>query len=576
MGKNTLALLFLSFALLFATASQGASEKADRTVVLTAFDAAEAGSYAYLRDSVRGIITSRLATRPGITVLDRSLSREELTALKERQAGAKGGGGIDYLIAGGLYGLKGGLSIHVTLYPMAAEEEVQNFQVVSRKEDTLLADLEGLVESVARAVRGKTEDAAVEQATGGAAQGNAAFVTAHPEAAYKKKQFTGAVSAAEGSNIVVEAKEGKRNTSFGGEIRLFAVGDVDGGGDEEMVVLSGSTMELYRTVDKKIVKAGGGKLDTALECHAMNLADLDSDGREEIYLSCTSDLAVASAVVRWQPATAEFIVSAGNIPWYLRPLQIPGKGWRLAGQKRGMEKAELLKPGVYLLEGRQGGGYVEQERLPLPTGLNLFDFVYADLDGDRSYETVAIDGKERLRVYSSANELLSVSSNSYGGSKIYIGPSRSGAVNDQDRRNFTLDEDMVRRLDFVPGRLQVSDVDGNGREEVVINRNSLSVMSILEKMRIYTDGFIVGLTWDGEQLNEAWRSGSFRGYIVGFSLTPRTRGRSWPAGTPGKAVEAVLSVAHLPRSGSLVGLLPGVGETQLTSYELTFSSVKTK
>ena len=575
MRKNLSALLFLSFALLFATASQGAGEDARRTVVLTAFDAAEAGSYAYLRDSVRGIITSRLAAKPGITVLDRSLSREELTALKERQAGAKGGGGIDYLITGGLYGLKGGLSIHVTLYPMGSEEQVRNFEVMSKKQDTLLADLEGLVAELAKALGGTTLAEGPQGTADAAQQGTAAFITAHPEAAYKKRQFTGAVSAAEGSSILVEAAEGKRNLILGEEIRLFAVGDVDGSGTEEMVVLSGITMELYRAEARKIVKVGGGKLDSALECHAMNLADLDKDGKEEIYLSCTRDLAVSSVVVRWQPASGQFVVSAEDIPWYLRPLQFPGKGWRLVGQKRGVEKTELLKAGVYLLEGEGDGRYREGERLPLPAGVNVFDFVYADLDGDHAMELVAIDAKEKLRVYSSTNELLSVSKNSYGGSKIYVGPSRAGVLNEQDRKNFTPDEDMARKLIFVPSRLQVVDVDGNGRDEVVINRNSQSALSILEKIRIYNDGLVVGLTWDGEAMNEAWLSGSFRGYIAGFTLSPKTTDRQWHAAAEGPA-KADLFVAHLPRSGTLASLLPGVGETQLTIYELQFSRAKTK
>jgi hypothetical protein len=249
----------------------------------------------------------------------------------------------------------------------------------------------------------------------------------------------------------------------------------------------------------------------------------------------------------------------------------------LAGQKRGLDKAELLKAGVYLLEQKDGQGIVEIERMPLPNGVNLFDFVYADLDGDRSYETVAIDGKERMKVYNSTNELLWVSKNNYGGSQVYLGPSRAGAVNDQDRKNFTLDEDFQRQMFFVPGRLLVSDVDGNGREEVVVNQSSQSVLSFLEKMRIYSDGVVVGLTWNGEAMVEAWRSSSFRGYIVGFSLSAKTPGGLWrPATTSDGVIDAGLSVAHLPQSGSWTGLLPGVGETQLTVYDLQFSPGKTK
>jgi FG-GAP-like repeat len=579
MWKNAIAIFFLVILAVIAETGNCQTESRSNTLIFTVFDTASAGSYAYLRDSVRGIMTSRLAARPGVAVLDRSLSEQELAALKNRQPGEKVKGVADYLVSGGLYGLKSGLSIQVIVYPMAVEQEVLRFERLVKNQENLLPELERLVGEIAVALGADTTPVAkVGPLSGGGGEGTAAFVTAHPEAAYKKSQHTGTIAGAAGSSIGVKAKDGKRNLTLGGEIRAFAAGDVDGGGDEEMVILSGATLELYRLEGKNIVKAGGAKLPAALECHALNLADLDNDGRKEIYLSCTDGLAVASQIVRWQQATSQFVVTAAHIPWYLRPLSLPGKGWRLAGQKRGVEKTELLKAGVYLLEQRgDGQGLVEAERLPLPSGVNLFDFVFADLDGDRAYETVAIDGKERMKVYNSTNELLWVSKNNYGGSKVYLGPSRAGAVNDQDRKNFTVDEDFQRHLVFVPGRLLVSDVDGNGREEVAVNQNSQSALSFLEKMRIYNDGVIVGLAWDGEAMVESWRSGAFRGYIVGFSLSPKTPGGVWHStAKAGVTIDAGLYVAHLPRSGSWTGLLPGVGETQLTAYDLQFSDAKTK
>jgi FG-GAP-like repeat len=578
MWKNAIAIFFLFILVVIAETGNCQTEKRSSTLIFTVFDTASAGSYAYLRDSVRGIMTSRLAAKPGVAVLDRSLSEQDLAALKNRQPGEKAKGVADYLISGGLYGLKGGLSIQVTVYPMAVEQEVLRFERLVKNQDDLLPELERLVGEIAVALGADTPQVAKREPLPGGGEGISAFITTHPEAAYKKSQHTGTIAGSAGSSIEVKAKEGKRSLSLSGEIRAFAAGDVDGGGNEEMVILSGSTLELYRFEGKNIVKAGGAKLSPALECHALSLADLDNDGRKEIYLSCTDGLKVSSTIVHWQQATSQFVVTAANIPWYIRPLYLPGKGWRLAGQKRGLEKTELLKAGVYLLEqkgGNQGGG--EAERLPLPGGVNLFDFVYADLDGDRTYETIAIDGKERMKVYNSTNELLWVSKNNYGGSKVYLGPSRAGAVNDQDRNNFTVDEDFQRQLIFVPGRLLVTDVDGNGREEVAVNQNSQSALSFLEKMRIYNDGVVVGLAWDGEAMVESWRSGAFRGYIVGFSLSPKTPSGLWQStAKAGATVDAGLYVAHLPRSGSWTGLLPGVGETQLTAYELQFSPAKTK
>jgi len=575
MWKNGVTLCLLVLLVLGVEAGRCQDEPKGATLIFTAFDATSAGSYAYLRDSVRGILTSRLAAKPGMTVLDRTLSEKELAALKNREPGG-GKVAADYLVAGELYGLKGGLSLQVAVYPLSPEKEVLRFERLVKSQENLLPEMDRMVGEIAQALVPEKASAPPKDASKTAAgEGTAGFATAHPEIAYKKSQYTGAVASAAGSTVQVNAREGKRNLGMDGEILAFAVGDVDGDGEEEMVTLRGSTLELFRFDGKKIVKSGGGKLSSALECHAMNLADIDGDGRQEVYLSCTSGLYASSAIVQWRQGESEFAVASANLHWYLRPVKLPGKGWRLAGQKRGAEKTDLLRPGVYLLQTHKDGGLVEGERLPLPPGVNLFDFVYADLEGDKAPELVAVDGRERLKVYSSANELLWVSKKNYGGSNIYIGPSRAGAVNDQDRNNFTVDEDAARSLFFVPGRLLVSDVDGNGREEVVINQNSPSVMSFLEKMRIYKDGTVVGLAWDGEDLNESWRSGSFAGYVVGFSLVPKTAGRSWTVSSKG-SLDAALYVAHLPRSGTLTGLLPGVGETQLTAYDLEFSSVKTK
>lgn len=576
MWKNGVTLLLLALLVWGVETGRCQDEPKGATLLFTVFDTTSAGSYAYLRDSVRGIITSRLAAKPGVAVLDRNLSEKELAAVKNRAPGGTGKAVADYLVSGELYGLKGGLNIQVAVYPLSQEKEVLRFEKMVKNQDNLLPELERLVGEIAQAVAPRrASDPAKEEKKATGSEGVAGFVTAHPEAAYKKGQYTGAVASAAGSSVQVIAKEGKRTLGVSEEILAFAVGDVDGDGEEEMVSLSGTTLELYRADGKKIIKAGGGKLPANLECHAMNLADLDGDGRQEMYLSCTSGLYVSSAIVQWRRGSSEFFVASANIPWYLRPVKLPGKGWRLVGQKRGGEKTDLLKPGVYLLQPQKDNGLAEGERLPLPPGVNLFDFVYADLEGDKAPELVAIDGKERLKVYSSSNELLWVSKNNYGGSKVYLGPSRAGAVNDQDRNNFTLDEDVKRQLIFVPGRLLVSDVDGNGREEVVVNQNSASVISFLEKMRIYKDGMIVGLAWDGEGLSESWRSGSFTGYLVGFSLVPKTPERSWIVSNKG-SLEAALYVANLPRSGTLTGLLPGGGETQLTSYDLEFSTVKTK
>ncbi len=580
MRKRGIAIICLCLSLLGPAVVSGKDGNETYRIVFSTFDSSSAGKSAYLRDSIQNMLASRLAAKDRVVVLDRTLSDKELKSLKDGQRLGPGGAAAppaDYLVTGTLYDLKGGLSIQVVLYPFATDKEIVRLEVIAKNPDNLLADIEQLSEEIAQSAFGYKAAVPGKDEAVGKGGGVAGFVTVHPEAAYKKGLYTGTIASAPGSSVRVTAREGKQNITLDKDIRTMAVGDLDGDGQDEIVVLLGNSIELYKSDGKKIDRVATASLPAAVEPHAINIADIDQNGRMEIYISGTDGLEVSSMIMAWNQEKG-FQLLAENIPWYLRPVMIPGKGWRLAGQKRGLEKVQLVKAGVFLLDIGPQQAISAGERLPLPEGVNLFDFVFADLDGDGTPETVAIDKKERMKVFNRANELLWVSKKTFGGSQIYIGPSRAEAVNKQDRRNFSVDEDLERELIFVPGRLVVVDVDNDGRQEIVVSENTLSSLSIYSRLRIYNDGMVVGMAWDGSALNELWRTGTFRGYIAGYGLSVKNKaeGARQVPGAGGKNTVAGLYVGHLPRSGSLFGLLPGTAETQLTAYELEFSSGKTE
>ncbi len=580
MRMKGMLLVFLCFFMFGSAEVYGKDGNEKCRLVFSVFDASSAGNYAYLRDGVQSMLVSRLASREPLTIVDRAFSEKELVSLKNGQSVSAAGSEMaeaDYLVAGSLYGLKTGLNIQIVLYPFKADREILRFEVFVKNPENMMADVEKFTDEIAQSVLGTKTAVSGTAKTPGDGKGGSGFVTVHPEAAYKKSLNSGAVVTAAGSNIKVTAGEGRTTTTISEEIRAFAVGDIDGDAGDEIVVLVGNTLELYKQSGKKINMVTTARLPPAVLCHAVNMADLDNNGQMEIYVSATDGLNISSLIVGWDKAKG-FRIITENIPWYIRPLFVPGKGWRLAGQKRGSEKTELVKDGIYLLSLDSRNIPIEGEHLALPAGINLFDFVFADLDGDGTPETVAIDRKERMKVFNRASELLWVSKRTFGGSRVYLGPHRGEATNYQDRRNFTVDENVFLEPIFVPGRLVVADVDNDGRQEVVINENALSSLSIFNKARIYNDGVIVGLAWDGNALNEAWRTGTFKGYIAGFGFSQFNKRSETGQVSKKEEKKATvgLYVGHLPSSGTLIGLLPGVGETRLTVYDLQFSSEKTK
>jgi hypothetical protein len=548
-------------------------------IVFSIFDKSSAGSYSYLRDSVQAMLASRLAATDRVNVLEKTFSKEELNSLKKKgtQEGLSvGGEKADYLVTGELFSLTSGLEIQVDLYPLVPDEEILHFSVRSQKPDTLIADVEQLSQDIAQKAFGDQSKILGEGKKSEEVGGNTGFITANPEAAYKRNKYTGTIVGVAGSGVTTKGRGAKLKKTLPVDMTAMAVGDVNGDGNQEILVLSRSDLKLFSTKDDAITQVAETMLPSTVVSHAINLADLDGDGKAEIYISGTDGLYVSSTIMKYD-TTAGFQIVSRNIPWYLRPILVPGKGWRLAGQKRGTEKINLVSPGVYLVSLDAGKKVVQGDRLALPPSVNLFDFVYADLDGDGFYEIVAVDQKEKLRVYNPGNELMWVSEKNYASSKIYLGPSRGGATSKNDRRNFTPDEDAERDLIFVPGRIIVTDINKDGKEEIVISEGKKAGLSYFNRLRFYNSGAVVSMAWKGSALIESWRTGNFKGYIAGygFTLLDEPQGQKKTENDTNTALGR-LFVGYLPKSGSLVDLLPGGAETELTVYDLEFSHKKTK
>ena len=535
-------------------------------LVFADFDSSAAGQYAYLGGSIRGMLAARLAADGGLRVVDRTFSENELASLKQGAPGTLDGTAADYLVSGALFALSGGLNIQVSLYPLAVEKQVLQFSILSESPSALLDDVQGLAAEMVAAVYQEMGVAPGGAAAEPAVDGTAMFTTAHPELAYKQGQYSGMVTGAPDGLVAVRALGGKQSISFGRDVERMVAGDLDGDGSEEILTLAGRQLQVFALREKRWREIDSFRLPVEIRCHGLNLADLDGDGRQEIYLSGTEGIDVSSMIVTWA-GQGEFRVLAQRLRWYLRPLPVTGQGWRLAGQERGIDKLDLLRPGVFLLEIGADSALNRGPQLPLPRGVNLFDFVYADLDGDGAQETVAVDRREKLRVYGPNNDLLWVSRENYAGSRIALGPGRAAASDEQGGpQSFSVDEEALREPVFVPGRLVALDLNGDGRDEIVVNESIPSALNFFYKVRLYEGGAVLGLAWNGSALAESWRTGSFRGYIADHSLLPLAS-----EGAGENVSLARLTVAHHPNSASLASLLPGSDRTELTVYDLEFT-----
>ena len=147
----------------------------------------------------------------------------------------------------------------------------------------------------------------------------------------------------------------------------------------------------------------------------MNVADIDGNGKAEIYVCNLTATNAGSFVLEWDGAKFNEIIHGQT--WLIRVVDLPGKGKVLLGQRRNAEGNYL--GGVELLK-RQDGDFVSAGSLSLPRFANVFNFVQCDLSGKGSVFTVLLGPWEHLQVYNPTGEPLWKSDDFFGGSLCYM------------------------------------------------------------------------------------------------------------------------------------------------------------
>ena len=121
----------------------------------------------------------------------------------------------------------------------------------------------------------------------------------------------------------------------------------------------------------------------------VDVMDLNNNGKPELFITRRQkDGRLQSFALEWTNGGLTKI--ADNQNWYLRVVNIPGKGKILLGQKRGVimqgnfskldEPDELFLPGIHELKW-QGDNLVSARRLDLPGAMKVYGFAWGDIQG---------------------------------------------------------------------------------------------------------------------------------------------------------------------------------------------------
>ena len=287
------------------------------------------------------------------------------------------------------------------------------------------------------------------------------------------------------------------------EIRGLDTGDLDGDGKAELALIDKKTVYVYKWLKSRLVLFKEIEGSWSPDYVYISVADLNNNGRAEMYVSNLSATGVMSLIYEWDGKAFQQIMDRQS--WLLRVVDLPGRGEILVGQKRGTERSYIGDVHVLVNKDKD---LVSMGPLKLPRYGNVFNFIESDLVGKGSRYTTLLDPYEHLLVYDPKGERIWKSDEYFGGSLVYI-PDMDP---DQNRMVHT-----AKRV-FLSSPIFLFDIDDDGKKEVVICQNHSPTGRIFDDFRWFKSGRVHFMAWDGVGLTSRFTSQKLSGTISGYRI----------------------------------------------------------
>ncbi|MEW6502125.1 MAG: FG-GAP-like repeat-containing protein [Thermodesulfobacteriota bacterium] len=485
-----------------------------KKVAFLPFEAHAAKDLSYLTSGIRDMLSSRLAAGAKIRVIDRASVDKAIGSAKlaqPEQFRAIGKTvGADYVVAGSLTAIGTSMSLDAKVFSVAGDDPAQTFFASAAAENEIIGAIDQLAWEIGGKVFGAQKPGSVAAPVAASQPAQPQYLSAHPERAFMGQDGRGA-----SPFIRPLGSTGpfgfSKSQNFNMYLQAMDVGDVDGDGQDEVILADRSEVGIYKRDGKKLQKVGQIATIAKYKIHYVSVADLNHNGKAEIYVSAADEKEPNSFAVEWQGKNkVEYLFKDAR--WYIRTLELPKEGMTLLGQRAAVSKP--IMPGVFRLD-LVKGDLVKGAQVQLPEWVNVFDFAIADLDSDGSNEVVAIDQYDRLVVAKQSGTTLWKSDDFFGGTNRFIGGrsamGQKGAMDDTG--------DPEGRT-YIPSRMVIADLNKDGVVDVLVNKNLSTSSRLFKNMKNYPSGELHALTWNGIALTEIWRTRKIDGYIADYLLRP--------------------------------------------------------
>jgi TolB-like protein len=442
----------------------------------------------YLRDGIYDILASRVTVENRIVVIDRSVVERILYEMRPmrldetvaREIGLKAE--ADYVVLGSLTKVGDYVSLDARLIHVSGDKPPLTAYTQHKGMDDVMVKIGEFAQDIGEKILGR------RVATGRpgtsrpplAGQGRLSWQE-RPGEGYSKSQV------------------------FPFQIRGLDIGDVDGDKKNELVMMDANNIYVFKYTGEKLTlfqKIEAGYQNNFL---TLDVVNVNRVGPAEIVVTSVVEDDLRSLIIEYEEGKFRKVSEASG--WFYRVLEHPKDGPILMGQRMGSEG--VLQGAIYQMVWKKNS-FERGPKMKLPGDTKLFGTAMGRLRDPKDVDFVVLNELDRLNLVTPDGKTIYTSRDHFGGTDIFYD---TYAKRDIQYRP----SDNISTRVFVQGRILVRDLDKDGLDEVIINKNESS-LSIMEKAKSYEKGAIVNLVWAEGSLVQNWSTSQLNGYITDYQI----------------------------------------------------------
>jgi len=482
----------------------------------------------YLREGINDILTSRITVEGRIIVIERTVVERILWEMRPmrldetvaKQVGTRAG--ADYVVLGSITKIGNYISLDARLISITEEKPPLGAYTQHKGIDDVMLKIGDFAQDIGYRIIGRRA------------------MTARPTDPRHPSIIQ------PGRDIGRAGPEGpgfKKSQTFNFEIKGLDIGDVDGDKKNEVVVTDHHNIYVFKYDGDRLSlfrKIEAGHQHNFL---TLDVADVNRNGTAEIIVTSVIEDNLQSFIIEYEQG--EFRTITRKAGWFFRALEHPKDGLVLMGQQMGSDG--LITGSIYKFVWKKSS-FEKGPKIPFPKETKILGLTTGEVRGAGITDVLQVDDAGQLMMLSSDGKFIWKSRGNFGGTNNFYETLKK---RDDVYRAGTAPAWRV----YVPGRIVVKDLDGDGLNEVIINKNQSSGLGVFEKARSFGNGEIHNLVWEQESLVSNWKTRELEGYIADYQVKDADNDGS---------EDLVVAVVESHRSG----MMEGKGASQILFFKL--------